>query len=263
MIDNSAVIHETAIVHESARIGRNVEIGPWTLIGPNVEIGDDNWIGSHVVIKGPTRIGCGNKIFQFASIGEECQDKKYAGEATSLEIGDRNVFRESCTIHRGTVQDQGITRIGSDNLFMVNAHVAHDCTIGNHCILGNNATLAGHVHIDDYVIFSALSAIQQFFRIGAHAFVGGCSAVNQDVPPYVLATGNLARPYGLNSVGLKRRGFSSETIGMLKRAYKLIFRSKKPMGQIIPELEELAKQCPEVQLFADFLKESDRGIIRE
>ncbi|WP_344956095.1 acyl-ACP--UDP-N-acetylglucosamine O-acyltransferase [Zobellella aerophila] len=262
MTEQSAVIHETAIIHPSAKIGRGVEIGPWTLIGADVEIGDDCWIGSHVVIKGPTRIGRGNRIFQFASIGEECQDKKYAGELTRLEIGDHNVIRESCTFHRGTAQDESLTRVGSHNLFMVNVHVAHDCRIGDNCIFANNATLAGHVHIGDHVIFGGHAAIHQFGRVGSHAFIAGCAALNKDVPPYVMAAGLYAKPFGVNSEGLRRRGFSKEAISAIKQSYKEIFRSGKTIAEVLPVLEELNKSQPEVGILIEFLKENERGIIR-
>ncbi|MBV7414624.1 UDP-N-acetylglucosamine acyltransferase [Aeromonas encheleia] len=262
MIDQTAIIHDTAIVHESAVIGKGVEIGPFSVIGAEVEIGDNTWVGSHVLIKGPTRIGRGNKIFQHSSIGEDCQDKKYAGERTFLEIGDNNVFRENCTVHRGTTQDQALTKVGSGNLFMVNVHVAHDCIIGDNCIFANNATLAGHVVIGDFVIFGGLSAIHQFGRVGSHAFVGGCAALNKDVPPYVMAAGNYAKPFGVNSEGLRRRGYSPEAISAVKRAYKEIFRSGKTIEEVLPVLIEMAQAEPAVQLYVDFLKDNERGIIR-
>ncbi|MGL5949479.1 MAG: acyl-ACP--UDP-N-acetylglucosamine O-acyltransferase [Aeromonas sp.] len=262
MIDASAVIHATAIVHPSAIIGAGVEIGAFSLIGAEVEIGDNTRIASHVVVKGPTKIGRGNQIFQHTSIGEDCQDKKYAGEHTFLDIGDNNVIRENCTFHRGTSQDQSLTRVGSGNLFMVNVHVAHDCIIGDNCIFANNATLAGHVHIGDFVIFGGLSAIHQFGRVGSHAFVGGCAALNKDVPPYVMAAGNYAKPFGVNSEGLRRRGFSPEAISAVKRAYKVIFRAGKTVEEVLPELSEMAQSEPAVQLYVDFLQSNERGIIR-
>ena len=260
--EQSAKIHETAIIHPDARIGKGVEIGPWTLIGAEVEIGDDCWIGPHVVIKGPTRIGERNHIFQFCSIGEDCQDKKYAGERTILEIGDDNVIRESCTFHRGTSQDESLTRVGSRNLFMVNVHVAHDCRVGDDCIFANNATLAGHVHIGSHVIFGGHAAIHQFGRVGSHAFIAGCAALNKDVPPYVMAAGLYAKPFGVNSEGLRRRGFSAEAISAIKKAYKIIFRSGKTVADVIPELEELNKLQPEVGAMIEFLQQNERGIIR-
>jgi UDP-N-acetylglucosamine acyltransferase len=262
VIHPSAVIHDTAIIHPDAVIGANVEIGPWTLVGAEVEIGDDCWIGAHCVFKGPTKIGKGNKIFHSCSIGEDCQDKKYKGERTFLEIGDNNVIRENCTFHRGTVQDKELTKVGSRNLFMVNVHVAHDCMIGDDCIFANNATLAGHVHIGDWVIFGGLSAIHQFGQVGSHAFIGGMAALNKDVPPYVMAAGNYAKPFGINSEGLKRRGFSAEAITMIKRAYKLIYRQGLTVEAALPELEAMAAEEPAVALFVDFLKKNERGIIR-
>lgn len=262
MIDPTAEIHETAIVHPDAVIGAGVEVGPWTVIGADVEIGERTWIGSHVVLKGPTKIGRGNKIFQFCSIGEDCQDKKYAGERTFLEIGDDNVIREHCSFHRGTVQDQSLTKVGSRNLFMVNVHVAHDCVIGDNCILANNATLAGHVHIGDWVIFGGLAAIHQFGRVGSHAFVAGMAALNKDVPPYVMAAGHYAKPFGINSEGLRRRGFSPEAISAIKRAYKEIFRSGLTIEEVLPVLEDMTAVHPEVGPMLEFLKQNERGIIR-
>ena len=262
MIHPSAVIHETAIIHADAVIGAHVEIGPWTVVGAEVEIGDGSWVGSHVVIKGPTKIGQGNKIFQFCSIGEDCQDKKYKGERTALEIGDHNVIREHCTFHRGTVQDQALTKVGSRNLFMVNVHVAHDCVIGDDYIFANNATLAGHVFIGDWVIFGGLAAIHQFGRVGSHAFVAGMAALNKDVPPYVMAAGHYAKPFGVNSEGLKRRGYSPEAITMVKRAYKLLYRQGLTIEAALPELEAMAAEEPAVALFVDFLKQNERGIVR-
>lgn len=262
MIHESAVIHATAIIHEGVRIGANVEIGPWSLIGADVEIGDECTIASHVVIKGPTKIGSRNRIFQFCSIGEDCQDKKYKGERTFLEIGDDNVIREHCTIHRGTVQEQSLTRIGSRNLLMVNVHVAHDCIIGDDCIFANNATLAGHVHIGDWVIFGGLSAIHQFGRVGSHAFVAGMAALNKDVPPYVMAAGHYAKPFGVNSEGLKRRGFTPEAISAVKKAYKLIYRQGLTVEEALPELEALAAEEVAVAPLVEFLKLNDRGIVR-
>ena len=262
VIDPSAKIHASAIVHPNAVIGANVEIGAFTCIDDEVEIGEGSWVSSHVVIKGPTKIGRNNKIYQFASIGEDCQDKKYAGERTFLEIGDANVIREHCTFHRGTVQDQCLTKIGSRNLFMVNVHVAHDCMIGDDCIFANNATLAGHVHIGDWVIFGGLAAIHQFGRVGSHAFIAGMAALNKDVPPYVMAAGHYATPFGINSEGLRRRGFSAEAISAVKRAYKELYRSGKTLDEVMPVLETMAQDEPAVAPFVEFLKKNERGIIR-
>lgn len=262
MIDTSAVIHETAIVHPDAKIGPGVEIGPWSQIGAEVEIGEGTWIGSHVVIKGPTKLGRRNKIYQFCSIGEDCQDKKYKGERTFLDVGDDNVIREHCTFHRGTVQDQALTKVGSRNLFMVNVHVAHDCVIGDDCIFANNATLAGHVHIGDWVIFGGLSAIHQFGRVGSHAFVAGMAALNKDVPPYVMAAGHYAKPFGVNSEGLKRRGFTPEAISAVKKAYKVLYRQGLTVEEAMAELTALAADEAAVQPLLDFLKQNERGIVR-
>lgn len=262
MSDLQSKIHSTAIIHESAVIGKNVEIGPYSVIGARVEIGDDCWIGPHVVLNGPTKMGRNNKIFQFASVGEDCQDLKYAGEETFLEIGDNNVFRESCTIHRGTAQDNGTTRIGNNNLLMAYVHVAHDCVLGNNIILSNNATLAGHTKLANNVIIGGLSALHQFTRVGEFAMIGGCSAVNKDIPPYFMATGNYAKAQGINSVGLKRRGFDSKTIMEIKRAYKVLCRDGNTLENAKLEIAEKLEACPELQVLYDFICEESRGIVR-
>ena len=262
MIDKSAVIHSTAIVSEDAVIGPGVSVGPWTIIGSEVEIGENTSIASHCVIKGPVKIGKRNRIFQYATIGEDCQDKKYAGEKTYLEIGDDNVIREHCTFHRGTVQDKGLTKVGSRNLFMVNVHVAHDCVVGDDCIFANNATLAGHVHIGNWVIFGGLAAIHQFGRVGDHAFIAGMAALNKDVPPFVMAAGHYAKPFGINKEGLHRRGFSQESIATIRHAYVIIYKDSKTIEEAIEKLEPLWQQEPSVQLLIDFLKDSTRGICR-
>ncbi|WP_028110814.1 acyl-ACP--UDP-N-acetylglucosamine O-acyltransferase [Ferrimonas futtsuensis] len=256
------MIHTQAVIHPDAKIGDNVTIGPFSYIGAGVVIGDDTWISSNVVIKGPTTIGKGNKFFQFASIGEECQDKKYAGEPTRLEIGDNNVFRECCTVHRGTVQDQGLTRIGSNNLFMAYTHVAHDCMVGDHVIMANNASIAGHVHVGDHAILGGMTGVHQFVKIGAHAFTAGCSLVLQDVPPYVMASGQSAVPRGINNEGLKRRGFSKEGISAIRKAYKILYRSSLTTAEAMPQLRALADEHPEVGMLADFVEQSSRGIVR-
>ena len=261
-IDSTAVIHETAIIGKNVRIGANVEVGPWTLIGDDVEIGDDCKILSSVVIKGPTRVGKRNKFFQFASIGEDCQDKKYQGEVTYLEIGDDNVFREHCSVHRGTIQDHGITKIGSRNLFMINSHIAHDCVVGDDCIFANNATLAGHVHIGNFVIFGGLTAIHQFGRVGDHAFVAGCAGLNKDCPPFVMAAGHYAEPVGVNTEGLKRRGFSAESIENVRKAYKILYRSNLTLEKAREEIARLATEEPCLLVLVDFLNDTQRGIIR-
>jgi UDP-N-acetylglucosamine acyltransferase len=257
------LIHNQAIIEPGAIIGKNVTIGPWSYIGNDVVIGDNCEIMSHVVIKGPTNIGAGNRFFQFASIGEECQDLKYANEPTQLIIGDNNVFRESCTVHRGTIQDKSLTQIGSNNLFMAYTHVAHDCMIGNHCIIANSTSLAGHVHVGDWAIVGGLTGVHQFCHIGSHSFVSAKSYVSKDVPPYVMASGSDgAKPFGLNSEGLKRRGYSSEAITEIKRAYKVIYRQGKKVDEALAELESISEKVPELKLFTDFIASSNRGIIR-
>ena len=220
LIDSTAIIHPTAMVADGAEIGAKVEIGAFCVIGKDVKIGARTKIHSHVVINGITEIGEDNHIFQFASIGEINQDLKYQGEPTKTIIGNRNRIRESVTIHRGTVQGGGITRVGDDNLFMINSHIAHDCSIGNRCIIANNGTLAGHVTLDDFVIVGGMSAIHQFAVIGAHVMLGGGSMVSQDVPPYVMAQGNHARPFGINFEGLKRRGFDKPAMHAIRAVYK-------------------------------------------
>lgn len=263
MIDKSAFIHPSAIVEEGAVIGPGVYIGPFCCVGPQVEIGEGTVLKSHVVVNGQTRIGKQNEIFQFASIGEVNQDLKYAGEATRVEIGDRNRIRESVTIHRGTVQGGGLTRIGDDNLLMINAHIAHDCLVGNRCVFANNATLGGHVQVDDYAIIGGMTAVHQFCVIGAHVMVGGCSGVAQDVPPYLIAQGNHAVPFGVNNEGLKRRGFSKEAIQLIRAIYKLMYRSNKTLDEVRAEIDALAPGDPIVQCYQAFFARSQRGIIRQ
>ncbi|HDU2640724.1 TPA: acyl-ACP--UDP-N-acetylglucosamine O-acyltransferase [Yersinia enterocolitica] len=262
MIDKTAVIHPSSIVEEGAVIGAGVRIGPFCFVGSQVEIGAGTELKSHVVVNGITKIGSDNQIYQFASIGEANQDLKYAGEPTRVEIGDRNRIRESVSIHRGTVQGGGLTKAGSDNLLMINAHIAHDCIIGDRCILANNATLGGHVEIDDFAIIGGMTAIHQFCVIGAHVMVGGCSGVAQDVPPFVIAQGNHATPFGINIEGLKRRGFDKESLHAIRNAYKLLYRSGRTLDEVKPEIAELAEQHPAVQAFIDFFARSTRGIIR-
>ncbi len=258
----SEMIHSTAIVDPGARIGANVKIGPYSLIGPDVEIGDNTEIGPHVIIKGHTRIGRDNRIFQFCSLGEVPQDKKYAGEPTRLEIGDRNTIREFCTFNLGTVQDQGVTSIGDDNWLMAYVHIAHDCRVGNKTIFANGASLAGHVIVDDWVIFGGFTGIHQFCRIGAHVITAASSLVLQDVPPYLMVAGNTAQPYGIHVEGLKRRGFTAEAIAELKRAYRTLYKSGLLLEEAKGKLAEQAKTQPDVQRFVDFLEVSKRGIIR-
>ena len=256
------MIHETAIIDKSARIGKNVQIGPWSIIGPDVEIGDGTWIGPHVVIQGPTIIGKDNKIFQFASLGADSQDKKFRGEKTYLVIGDRNVIREFCTFNRGSTGEESKTIIGNDNLFMAYVHVAHDCIIGNHTIFANNATLAGHVIVEDFVIFSGFSGSSQFCRIGTHAFITMGAMVEKDVPPFVKVAGFYAAPCGLNTVGMKRHGFAVETMLFLRRAYKTIYRKGLTVKDALVQLEQMLVECPEVSLYIDFIQQATRGIIR-
>jgi UDP-N-acetylglucosamine acyltransferase len=256
------VIHSTAIIDPSARIADNVHIGPWSIIGADVEISEGTWIGPHVVIQGPTKIGKDNKIFQFASLGEMPQDKKFKGETTYLEIGDRNIIRECCTFNRGTAQDNSMTKIGNDNLFMAYVHIAHDCVVGNGTVFANNASLAGHVIVDDYVILSGFSGVFQACRVGTHGFVSMGSLVEKDVPPFVKVSGYHAKPFGLNTVGMKRRGFSNETMLMLRRAYKIIYRKGLTVNNALQELQPMVTECPEVQLFIDFIECSERGIVR-
>ncbi len=258
----SELIHPTAIVEPGARLGNNVRIGPYSIIGPHVEIGDNTEIGPHVVIRGHTRIGRDNRIFQFCSLGEVPQDKKYAGEPTRLEIGDRNTIREFCTFNLGTVQDQGITSIGDDNWLMAYVHIAHDCRVGNKTIFANGASLAGHVIVDDWVIFGGFTGVHQFCRIGAHVITAASSLVLQDVPPYLMAAGNTAQPYGIHVEGLKRRGFSSDAIMGLKRAYRTLYKSGLMLDEAKAKLVEMAATQPDVQLMVDFLDVSKRGIIR-
>jgi len=256
------MIHPTAIVEPGARIADDVEIGAYTLIGPHVEIGPGCRIGSHAVITGHTRIGAGNRIFQFVSLGEAPQDKKYAGEPTRLEIGDGNTIREFCTFNRGTVQDAGATRLGNNNWIMAYVHLAHDCQVGNNTIFANNAQLAGHVHVSDYAILGGFTTVHQFCHIGAHSITSLSTVVYQDIPPYLVASGNSARPFGINTEGLKRRYFSASTITQLKRAYKTLYKSGHSLEQAKRELAQQAGECPEVRLLIEFLAASTRGIIR-
>ncbi len=252
------MIHPTAIIDPSANIAEDVEIGPYSIIGEEVSIDSGTVVGPHVVIGSYTTIGKNNRFFQFSSIGEENQDKKYAGEPTRTIIGDGNVFRECCTVHRGTVQDNSETRIGNNGWFMAYTHIAHDCVLGDNIIMSNNATLAGHVHVGDHVILSGFAKIHQFCKIGAHAFIGMDCAISKDIPPFVLVAENA--PYGLNSEGLKRRGFSSESISELKRAYRSIYRKSLKTEEAIAEMSESSD--PHVQQMIEFLQNANRGILR-
>lgn len=257
------MIDSHAIVDPKAKLSENVSVGPWTIIGPEVEIGPGTIIGSHVVLKGPTKIGEFNKIYPFASIGDNPQDKKYQGEETHLEIGDRNVIREYCTVNRGTAQDKGLTKIGNDNLFMVGTHIAHDCIIGNHTIFVNNVALAGHVTVGDHAILGAYSAVHQFCQIGEYSFIAAGSMVRQNVLPYILVEGGHdARACGLNKEGLKRNGFSDEAINALRATYKLIFRKNLTVEQALEQLKLLEANHFQVKRMANALKNADRGIIR-
>jgi UDP-N-acetylglucosamine acyltransferase len=256
------VIDPRAIIDPSAKIGENVTIGPWTLIGPDVEIGDGTWVGSHVVIKGPARIGKNNKIHQFASLGEAPQSINYAGEDTALEIGDENVIREFCTLNRGTLQGGGVTKVGNRNFFMSYVHIAHDCNVGNDIIFANNAALSGHVKVGDWAGFGGFSAVHQFCQIGAHAFVAGETSVPKDVLPFILVSGHPATAYGLNNVGLRRRGFDEPKISALRNAYNIIYRQGYTVAEAAANLEVLASEHNEIQLLIDALNTSTRGIVR-
>lgn len=256
------LIHPTALVDPGATLDSDVEVGPFAVIGPDVEIGAGSRIGPHAVIKGPTRIGRDNRIFQFASVGEDPQDKKYGGEATRLEIGDRNQIREFTTLHRGTVQDKGVTRIGNDNLFMAYVHVAHDCRIGDNVIMANAASLGGHVEIQDWAILGGFTIVHQFCRIGAHGFCAMGSVLSKDVPPYVTVGGHPAEPRGINTEGLRRRGFSDVAIQAIKRAYRTLYMGNLKLAEAIAELTRMSADVPELGLMADFIADSSRSIVR-
>ena len=261
-----AKTHPTAIVEPGAVIHDSAEIGAYSIIGANVEIGARTRVGPHVVIDGNTRIGEDNVFYQFSSIGAPPQDKKYAGEPTRLEIGDRNTIREFCTFNRGTVQDVGVTRLGNDNWIMAYVHLAHDCQIGNHTIFANNAQLAGHVHVGDWAIMGGFSNVHQFCKIGAHAMVGMSTSLTQDVPPYVILSGNPAQAHGINSEGLKRRGFSREAITAIRHAYKVLYKSGLTLEEAKAALEVQVQSEPEfaveLKLIRDFLQNVSRGIVR-
>ena len=257
-----AVVHPTAIVDPAARLDDGVEIGAYSVIGPHVEIGAGTRVHPHVVIQGHTRIGRDNEIHPFCSIGGPPQDKKYAGEPTRLEVGDRNTLREYVTMNCGTVQDVGVTRVGDDNWVMAYVHVAHDCQVGNHTIMANNTALAGHVHVGDWAILGGFTGVHQFVRVGAHSFCGVHSSVLQDVPPFVLANGVPASPHGINSEGLRRRGYSSEAIMAIKRADKSRDREGLSLDDAKAAIAEAAAVTPEVALLSDFLSSGGRGIIR-
>ena len=255
-------IHPRAEVSSRAQVAPDAEIGAFTVIGPGVEIGAGCWIGPHAVINGPTRLGRRNKVFQFASLGDAPQDKKYAGEPTRLEIGDDNTFRECVTVNRGTTKQEGVTRVGNDNLFMANSHVAHDCQVGSHCVLANVATLGGHVALGDWVIMGGMSGVHQFCKVGAHAFIANNAAVTRDVPPYVLAVGQPAEPHSVNSIGLARRGFTTEQVRNIKNAFRILYRQDLKLAEALNRLQDLASQAPEIATLVEFISQSERSLAR-
>lgn len=255
-------IHPTAIVDVSAEIGSTVQIGAYSVIGPQVKIGANTKIANHVTISGPTTIGESNQIFQYACLGEAPQDKKYKGEPTLLEIGDRNTIREFCTFNRGTIQDKNTTKIGHDNWIMAYVHIAHDCVVGNNTILANNSSLAGHVDIHDYAILGGFTLVHQFCKVGAHVITAVNTVVFKDIPPYVTAAGYDAKPHGINAEGLKRRGFSPENILQIKRAYKTLYRKNLNLEEAKLELAAMHANAPEIKLLSDFLDIATRGIVR-
>ena len=259
-------VHPTALVDRAAELAADVEVGAYSIIGARVRIGPETVVGPHVVIDGRTTIGRGNRFFPFCSIGGVPQDKKYGGEDTELVIGDGNTVRESCTVSIGTAQGGGVTRIGSDNWIMAYAHIAHDCSVGDHTILANNATLAGHVTLGDWVVIGGMSAVHQFCSVGAHAMAGGGSIVLRDIPPYVMCNGNPAEPHGINSEGLKRRGFDAETVNLLRRAYRTLYKDGLTTAEAVAALTAMTSDHPAsagaIGLLKDFVASSQRGIIR-
>jgi UDP-N-acetylglucosamine acyltransferase len=257
-----SLIDPRAIIDPSARLADDVVVGPWSIIGPDVEIGEGSVLGPNVIIKGPTRIGKHNRVYQFSSLGEDTPDRKYKGEPTRLVIGDHNIIREGVTMHRGTIQDRDETTVGDHNLIMAYAHIGHDSVIGNHCILVNNTALAGHVHIGDWAILSGYTLVHQFCHIGAHSFAGMGSAIGKDVPAYVTVSGNPAEARSMNFEGLRRRGFSAESIQALRRAYKTVYRQGLTIEEALAELAEPSLQFPEVAVFRDSIQASNRGITR-
>jgi len=261
-----ARIHSTALVDPKAELAADAEVGPYCIVGPNVKIGEGTVLDAHVVVGGRTTIGRRNRLFPFCAIGGIPQDKKYGGEQTELVIGDDNTIREHCTFSVGTAQGGGVTRLGSDNWVMASVHVAHDCLVGDHTILANNVTLAGHVTLGDWVVIGGLSGVHQFCSVGAHAMVGGASGILRDVPPYVICNGNPCAPHGINTEGLKRRGFDADTINLLRRAYKVIYREGKTVAEAVTALDALIAEAPAsapaVALLRDFIRDSQRGIIR-
>jgi len=258
----TAKIHPTAIIDPSAQLDSSVEVGAYSIIGPNVRIDAGTRISGHVSINGCTTIGKNNQIFQFSSLGEVPQDKKYRDEPTLLEIGDNNTIREFCTFNRGTIQDKGTTKIGNDNWIMAYVHIAHDCQVGNNTIFANNSSLAGHVDVYDYAILGGFTLIHQFCKIGSHVITAVGSVIFKDIPPYVTAAGYDAKPHGINAEGLKRRGFSPESILQIKRAYKTLYRKGLSLDEARTELLAMQSETPEITLLTDFLSASTRGIIR-
>jgi len=256
------VIDPRAIIAPDAELGEGVEVGAYSIIGAGVKIGAGTWVGPHAVINGPTTLGRENRVFQFASVGDAPQDKKYRGEPTRLEVGDRNVFREFCSVNRGTVGGRGVTRIGDENLFMAYSHVGHDCIVGSHCVMSNCTALAGHVELGDWVILSGYSGIHQFCKVGAHSFLANNAAVTRDVPPYLLVAGTPAEPKGVNSEGLKRRGFAAGQIANIRGAYRLLYRSGLKLAEATEQLRALAADQPELLPFVQFLAASERSIVR-
>ena len=255
-------IDPRAVVAEGAKLAPGVQVGAYAIIGPDVEIGEGTVIGPHAVVTGWTRLGARNKVFQFASIGDAPQDKKYAGEPTRVEIGDDNTFREYVTVNRGTAKDKGITRVGDDNLFMASSHVAHDCIVGSHCVFANLATLAGHVEIGDHVILAGFTGVHQFCKIGSHAFIANNTAVTRDVPPYIMAVGHPAEPHSVNATGLSRRGFSPEQVRNIKNAFRTLYRSDLPLEEAVTRLREAAATQPEIVPFVEFIGRSTRSLVR-
>ena len=262
MSSENGMIHTTAIVDPSAQLDKNVSIGPYSIIGPDVKVGKNTWVGPHVIINGPTTIGFGNRIFQFSSIGEIPQDKKYQGEQSELIIGDDNTIREYVTINRGTEQDLGFTKVGDRNWIMAYVHIAHDCKVGNDTIFANGTTLAGHVVVEDFAILGGFTLVHQFCRIGTRSFCAMGTALNRDLPPYVMASGSFATTHGLNKEGLRRSGFSEDCIKALHKTYRLLVRNKGPKSENISQVEKIATQYPEVQRFLDFIISSERGIVQ-
>ena len=256
------MIDPRAVISPKAQLAPDVTVGAFSIIGPEVELGPGTVIGPHVVLNGPMRMGAENRVYQFASLGDAPQDKKYKGEPTRLEIGDRNVFRESCTINRGTTHDKGVTTIGDDNLFMAYSHVAHDCVVGNNLVFANCATLGGHVEVGDWVTIGGMAAIHQFCKVGAHAFIAGGAIVTRDVPTYVMVAGNPAEPNSVNAVGLSRRGFTPDQIRNIKNAFRVLYRSDLLLAEAVVRLTELGKTQPEVAALVDFIGRSERSLIR-